>query len=106
MFGEQRQRHGVGDRILGADALAIGDPKGPDDKVLLVAGHHLGQVTQRIGSHQRRAVLLAVQRPHLPPLGGPGAHVDERGEIIVGDHVALSGLDPKWQRSKAHLVAE
>ena len=106
LCGEQRQRHGVGDRILGANALAIGDPKGPDDKTLLVAGHNFGQVAQGIGPHQRRTMLLAIDWPHLPTLGGSGAHVDERREIIVGDHVALAGLDPEWQRSKAHLVAK
>ena len=51
-------------------------------------------------------MFLTVKRPHLPPLSGASAHVDERREIIVGDHVALAGLNPERESDKAHLVAE
>ena len=104
--GKQRQGQRVGDRIPRADALAVGDPEGPGDEAFLVSGHDLGQVAQGIGPHQRRPMLLSVKRPHLPPLSGASAHVDERREIIVGDHVALAGLNPKRHRDKADLVAE
>ena len=106
LLGKQRQGQRVGDRILRADALAVGDPERPDDKTFLVSGHDLGQVAQGIGPHQRRPMLLSVKRPHLPPLGRAGTHMDERREIIVGDHVALAGLNPKRHRDKADLVAE
>ena len=104
--GKQRQGQRVGDRIPGADTLAVGNPERPDDKTFLVSGHDLGQVAQGIGPHQRRTMLLAIDWPHLPPLGGTGAYMDERREIIVGDHVTLAGLDPERHRDKADLVAE
>lgn len=106
LLGKQRQGQGVGDRILGPDALTVGDPERPDDKAFLVTGNDFGQVAQGIGAHQQCPVLLTVHGPHLPTLGRPGPHMDEGRDVVVGDHIPLAGLNPERQCNEAHLVAE
>ena len=103
---EQRQEGAVGGRVLRADPGDLAQSEGPEEKALLVAGNHLGQVGDAIGPGQHGAGFRAVQGPELPAQGPAVAPMEEREQPVVRDDVALPRLHPDGQGDETHLVPE